>query len=106
MTPEWRAWYTDDRTFDSGDLDWADLPATGVLGVAMLVDASTDPPLKKRVDGGDWYWLEGDRVRCSETTWGGYVTPPAVSRRLLKRGAAVSDAAFAAVQTEMRVAFR
>ena len=101
---KWRAWYTDGRTFDSGDLDWADLPATGVLGVAMLVDPVRG--YKKRVDGGDWYWLEDGRVRCSDTIWGGYVTTPAVSRRLLKRGAAVPDDEFAAVQAAMREAYR
>ena len=103
----WTAFYTDGRVYDSDHYTWAKLPPTGVLGVAMVMDPDTDPPRKKRVSGGDWYWMERGIVRASDTTWGGYVEPPAgVSLRELKRGAAVPDDEFQRVRGELREIYR
>ena len=101
----WTAYYTDGRTFSSDGHTWSELPATGMLGIAALLD----PPYKKRISGGDWYWRDPETGEfcCSDTTWDGYVEPPAdVPIRLLKRGAAVPDGEWAAVQRAMKEAYR
>lgn len=101
----WRAWYTDGRTFSSADTDWTDLPDTGVLGVVVYLD----PPYRKLVSGGDWYYLDSDHVPATvptHTEWGRWTDPPAVPEVECKRGAAVTDDRWTAVEQAMMEATR
>ena len=103
----WTAFYTDSRVYDSDHYTWPRLPSSGVLGVAMLMDPETEPPLKKRVAGGDWYWMENGLVRASDTIWDGYVDPPTeVPDDRLKRGEAIPDDEWDRVRERMREVYR
>lgn len=94
----WRAYYADGRRVDSSESTWAGLPGEGLVGVVVF----EDPPYRRVVYGGDWTWVENGEIRKSGTTWIGFVDPPDVScRSCVKRGAAMPDAEFEAVQVEM-----
>ena len=102
---ELKAYYTDDRVFENPE--WDDLPDTGVLGFVLLIDSSTAPPWKKRVDGSDWYWIEDGMVVGGPThdEWGKWVDPPEGVDDP-KRGEAVSDDEWESVSSMMREDYR
>lgn len=51
MVRHWRAYYTDNRQFDSDEYDWSDLPDDGVLGVKLWFEDG-----HQCVYGFDWYF--------------------------------------------------
>lgn len=96
----WRAWYDDDGVYSSAHVAWADLPETGMVGVVVY----EEPPYRRIVDGGDWYWMEDGMIHCTEThgDWGLFVEPPKVAcQACVKKSGDMSDDAFRAVQREM-----
>ncbi len=58
----YRAWYTEDRTFDSESTAWDDLPSDGCLFVMLYFDenAPSGMPLRRAMSGSDWYFREGE----------------------------------------------
>lgn len=94
----WRAYYADGRRIDSSESSWAKLPPEGVVGVVEF----QDPPYRKLHDGGDWIWMEEGEILVSGTVWNGWVDPPNVRcQSCIKRGAAIEDEEFEAIQAEM-----
>lgn len=95
----WRAWYTNDRIFDSRQVTWSSLPRDGVLGVVVYFSDG----FRKIVDGGDWYYLDSDIPTCTEThsDWDQWIDPPDVPLDELKRGVGVSDEEFDRIKTRM-----
>jgi hypothetical protein len=71
-------------------------------GVVYL--STTVTPYRQIANGGDWYWIEGGRIRVSGTKWGGFVDPPDVDSSILKRSGRLSDEVWAAVQADMMAA--
>lgn len=89
----WKAWYTNDRQYNSIDHNPKDLPDTGLLFIKEFGDNGR---YFRVLDGGDWYYYEDGRWhRVGSDSWDGWVDPPAVKcDKCLKRGDGVSDKMF------------
>lgn len=100
MARGWRVYYADGATCDSAAQRWRDLPNTGVIGVVVF----EEPPYRRIVDGGDWYYLDEDgEPSCTDTAdrWGEWAPLPFAPTETIKRGAAVTDERFETVKTRM-----
>ena len=91
----WRAFYTEGREFSGGTVEqWKALPMTGVIVVVVYRDTG-----RTVYSGGDWYWLEPDRIGKSPAApWGSHAPYPADELDDgIKRGDGVSDEEFGRV---------
>lgn len=59
----WRAYFSGGRRYNSREHRWGELPRSGAL---IFVVYHPDG-YRTIVLGGDWFWLDGDMVRCSAT---------------------------------------
>lgn len=93
----WRAWYTEGRVYTSDETDWLKLPSDGLVWVTVYRDTG-----KTHYNGGDWYWIEGDRVRyVPSREWGVDEPRPDVAcLSCVKRGAGVPDEEFRKIAIE------
>ena len=89
----WRAYYGDGSTVDSQQQEPDDL-ADGVAGIVEFLE----PPYRKIIDGGDWFWYDGDRWHASDTVWGGWVERPS---RNAVRGAGLDDEDWETIRQRM-----
>ena len=60
----WKAWYTEQRKFDSRQTAWADLPDDGVLLLMLYFDSRDGQKRPKRMimSGNDYYFSDGDQL--------------------------------------------
>lgn len=93
---EWRTAYTNERWFNSNDTEWSNLPPKGVLGVVLY----KEPPYRKIVTGGDWYYWDDETITCTGSTWNGWVDAPKDADDP-KRGAAVPDSEWENVRSDL-----
>lgn len=90
---EWVAWYTEDRVFKSSEIEWKDLPASGVLVVHSLY-WENGQRYRTIYDGCDWYALHDGKFVCVPSKeWGDKwePKPEGVCAGCIKQGVAVSD---------------
>ena len=57
----WRAWFTNDRIFDSQDVTWRELPDDGVLVVRVLADEG-----QQSIYGYDHYFHDDKLIAGSD----------------------------------------
>lgn len=96
----WRAYYDGFRVFDSSDCNWTDLPDEGIVGVVVF----KTPPYREIVDGGDWFYIEDNIPRTTDTAdeWGEWVNPPGYPDSIVKQGKVLPDEEWEAFQWAMR----
>lgn len=93
----WRAYYPGGFTYDSSDTRPEELP-DGILGIVEFLT----PPYRKIVDGGDWYWFDGERWQATGSKWEGTVErPEGVPDERLKRGLGISDDGWSKARARM-----
>lgn len=101
MAPlRWRAYYSDGRTFASGDVAWAALPPDGCVGVVVF----NEPPYRRILDGYDWVYMLDGKLFTVETNpvWGEWAAKPALRcLSCVKRGEAMEDEAWQAMRRRM-----
>lgn len=65
----WRAFYADETEYVSTETTYEELPREGMVGVVEY----EEDPYRKKVHGGDWYWMELGRWHLIPTgawnTW-------------------------------------
>lgn len=91
----WRAYYTNNRIYDSARNTWAELPAEGVL---LVVEFRVTG--RTIYSGGDWYWLyDGTFGYRKAAPWGDHAPKPdhIACLSCIKRGVGVPDDEFHAV---------
>lgn len=91
----WRAFYDDDRVFNSEDTEWKDLPYDGVQLVTVYL-----PQGERHISGQDYYFKAGDVI-------GGNSDPPSTTRKRypgvsIKRGRWTSDERMAEIKRRAR----
>ena len=102
----WRAWYVD-AVYSSAETRWEDLPDDGLQIVKIYEAEDYLPgfPYTRQLTGKDWYYIAPDgsiEGKASEG-WDGWVPKPCCASHI-KRGTAVSDATFAQLNEQARVA--
>lgn len=101
----WRVWYSDGEFVwwhSSADLDWSQLPRTGVQIVKVFFDAEWKPghPYTRQLDGCDWYYRapDGSIEGVKSIDWKGYRPRPCgIPDDDIKRGTGVSVEMFAEI---------
>lgn len=97
----WRVWYADSGVYDSTEMDWVDLPDSGMLGAVVYYER----PYREIVNGGDWFYLDDNGVPTRTEThdeWGEWVPKPEAPDEEIKQGQAVSDELWQQKQHEMQ----
>ena len=97
---KWRAYYSDGYRVDSSQASWAQIPDDDLVGVVVFETA----PNRHLMDGYDWVLMEDGELHTVYThlEWGKWADPPPLDcNSCLKRGGAMSDADFKALQAEM-----
>lgn len=81
----WRAWYTEERVYDSDSTRWEQLPRQGALVFVFYL-----PTNGKRhiMQGQDYYWKHGDCFDCDNDIG---KLPPGIDGRNVKMGKEISD---------------
>jgi hypothetical protein len=94
-----RVWYEGGRTFDVSTLrEWKALPDDGFLWAAVVKETGVT-----HYSGGDWYWVENERLRYTPAApWGSHSPHPGGCVDCVKRGAGVSDSQFERVADDAR----
>jgi len=98
----WRAWYTDNRIWDSAHTKWEDLPPRGIIAIMLYCDPR---PYRQIMTSATCYWRDADGGFHS---WGWADEDPAdapihhedIQAGRLKIGVWVSDAEMARVSHE------
>jgi len=91
---EWKSWtayYTENRTFNSTDIDWIQLPESGVLIVVVQFEGR-----RNILEGADWYYLhDGDFGVVLSKSWTGWEPKPTLEcQSCIKQGIGTADEEF------------